>query len=243
MADLTLTPWLGIGPSDTIELRYRQAFRRGDLTIDGAISWDDLTDDTMRGYVFAEGRFDLRRDFVLDFELQGVSDRGYLTTYGFPDPDLNGKLHPRQPRQPRRVYRGRRDRLCLAARGRRQFHPAHPGPERRDDAPLRAGTARRHRHRRGRRPSPIAAFRVSTTICPPGKRRAATWRACRARSTGGATGCCRTGCCLPFETVRCMPTSTTPGRAARSAAHETRPRPFVGRRTAYRLRGSAGLVA
>jgi len=87
-ADLTLTPWLGIGPSDTIELRYRQAFRRVDLTIDGAISWDDLTDDTMRGYVFAEGRFDLRRDFVLDFELQGVSDRGYLTTYGFPDPDL-----------------------------------------------------------------------------------------------------------------------------------------------------------
>jgi LPS-assembly protein len=87
-ADLTVTPWLGIGPSDTIELRYRQAFRRGDLSIDGAISWDDMTLDNMRGYVFAEGQFELGRDFTLDFAVQGVSDRGYLTTYGFPDPDL-----------------------------------------------------------------------------------------------------------------------------------------------------------
>ncbi|MBF9059132.1 LPS assembly protein LptD [Rhodobacterales bacterium HKCCSP123] len=87
-ADLTVTPWLGVGPSDTIELRYRRAYRRGDLTIDGAISWDDMTEDDLRGYVFAEGRFDLGREFTLDFRLRGVSDRGYLTTYGFPDPDL-----------------------------------------------------------------------------------------------------------------------------------------------------------
>ena len=87
-ADLTVTPWLGIGPTDTIELRYRQAFRRGDLTVNGAISRDDMTGNALRGYVFAEGQFELGRDVTLDFALQGVSDRGYLTTYGFPDPDL-----------------------------------------------------------------------------------------------------------------------------------------------------------
>jgi LPS-assembly protein len=87
-ADLTVTPWIGVGPSDTIELRYRQAFRNGDLNVNGALSWDDLTDDRRRGYIFADGQFDIGRDFTLSFALQGVSDRGYLTTYGFPDTDL-----------------------------------------------------------------------------------------------------------------------------------------------------------
>jgi LPS-assembly protein len=86
--DLTVTPWIGVGPSDTIELRYRQAFRNGDLNVNGALSWDDLTDDRRRGYIFADGQFDIGRDFTLSFALQGVSDRGYLTTYGFPDTDL-----------------------------------------------------------------------------------------------------------------------------------------------------------
>lgn len=87
-ADLTVTPWIGIGRSQTVELRYRQAFRTGQIEVNGALSSDDLTTEDQRGYVFAEGQFDLRRDYVLDFAIEGVTDRGYLTTYGFPDTDL-----------------------------------------------------------------------------------------------------------------------------------------------------------
>lgn len=87
-ADLTIAPWLGFGESHTIELRYRQAFRTGRIEANGALTQDDLTDEDLRGYVFASGFFALPRSYTLDFALQTVSDDGYLTTYGFPDPDL-----------------------------------------------------------------------------------------------------------------------------------------------------------
>lgn len=87
-ADVTLTPWIGTRETRTMELRYRQAFRSGGIEVNGAASVDDLTDEDLRGYLFATGRFDLPRGFTLDLALQGTTDRGYLTTYGFPDPDL-----------------------------------------------------------------------------------------------------------------------------------------------------------
>ncbi|NKX44737.1 LPS-assembly protein LptD [Roseicyclus persicicus] len=87
-ADLTLVPWIGAGATDTVELRYRQAFRGGEIEVQGALSRDDMTTEDQRGYLFAAGAFDLPRGYRLDFALQGVTDRGYLTTYGFPDPDL-----------------------------------------------------------------------------------------------------------------------------------------------------------
>lgn len=86
-ADITVTPWIGLG-TQTVELRYRQAFVNGELEANGAVSWDDLTDDATRAYLFANASFDLPRDFRLDLQAQGVSDRGYLTTYSFPDPDI-----------------------------------------------------------------------------------------------------------------------------------------------------------
>ncbi|GAB5446557.1 LPS-assembly protein LptD [Gymnodinialimonas sp.] len=86
-ADITVTPWVGVG-TQTVELRYRQAFRNGELEAEGAVSWDDLTDDSTRAYLFANASFDLQREFTLDLQVQGVSDRGYLTTYGFDDPDI-----------------------------------------------------------------------------------------------------------------------------------------------------------
>lgn len=86
-ADVTITPWIGVG-AQTLEARYRQAFRNGEVEIEGAVSWDDLTDDDTRAYLFGTGQFDLARDFTLDLQVQAVSDRGYLTTYGFTDPDI-----------------------------------------------------------------------------------------------------------------------------------------------------------
>ena len=87
-ADLTATPWIGQGNTTTMELRYRQAFVNGEVMIEGAGSRDDLTPDDFRGFLFARGAFDLRRDFALRFAVEGITDRGYLTTYGFPDRDL-----------------------------------------------------------------------------------------------------------------------------------------------------------
>ncbi len=87
-ADLTVAPWLGGDNTNTVDLRYRQAFVNGEIEIEGAISEDNLTPDDQRGYIFLEGQFDLARDFTLDFGIEGVSDRGYLTTYGFPSREL-----------------------------------------------------------------------------------------------------------------------------------------------------------
>ncbi len=87
-ADLTVTPWLGLGDSQTIELRYRQAFRTGRVEANGSLTWDDLTEEDVRGHVFADGAFDIGSDIDLTFRIEAVTDDGYLTTYGFPDPDL-----------------------------------------------------------------------------------------------------------------------------------------------------------
>jgi len=87
-ADVTLTPWIGTNDTRTVELRYRQAFRTGQIQVDGAISRDDITTDDLRGYLFADGQFALARGFMLDFAIEGSTDRGYLTTYGFEDPDI-----------------------------------------------------------------------------------------------------------------------------------------------------------
>jgi LPS-assembly protein len=87
-ADLTVTPWIGLGDSQTFELRYRQAFRNGRIEALGSVTADDLTEDDIRGHLFARGAFDVGRDLDLTFRFETVTDRGYLTTYGFPDPDI-----------------------------------------------------------------------------------------------------------------------------------------------------------
>ncbi|WP_299614453.1 LPS assembly protein LptD [uncultured Tateyamaria sp.] len=80
--DLTLTPYV-TGDTRTLEFRYRQAFKRGRIIIQGAYSDDDLQPDDTRGYLFAAGEFALNRGFVLDFDLESVSDDAYLNDYGF----------------------------------------------------------------------------------------------------------------------------------------------------------------
>jgi LPS-assembly protein len=70
--DLTLTPFV-TDKTRTLELRYRQAFVNGDLTINGAISDDDLGVSSTRGYLFAEGEFELKNDFKLSFDIEYTS--------------------------------------------------------------------------------------------------------------------------------------------------------------------------
>lgn len=85
-ADLTLTPYLSVNQTKTIEARYRQAMSNGEMEWRGALSRDDLRPG-MRGYVFGAGRFELPREYIVGFQVQNTSDRAYLLDYGLTSAD------------------------------------------------------------------------------------------------------------------------------------------------------------
>jgi len=84
-SDLEFTPYLS-GNTTTLETRYRREFTFGSLTIEGAVSQDDIRDGT-RAFTFAEAEFLLPRDFVLEADLWLVSDDEYLRDYSFSNAD------------------------------------------------------------------------------------------------------------------------------------------------------------
>lgn len=83
--DLTLTPYIS-PETTTLELRYRQAFANGNLTVQGAVSDDTLLPEA-RSYLFAEGRFKLADAYQLNFDIETTSDPAYLLDYGYSDID------------------------------------------------------------------------------------------------------------------------------------------------------------
>ena len=85
--DLTLTPYVTSGGTETLEGRHRQAFVNGAIEVNGALTFDGLTPDAYRGYVFAEGTFDVAHDYTLTFDIETTSDPDYLVTYGVSDLD------------------------------------------------------------------------------------------------------------------------------------------------------------
>jgi len=84
--DLTITPYLS-PQTRTLELRYRQAFRRGNIEVNGAISDDALGAERRRAYLFANGQFALPRDFQLTFDIEMTSDDAYLLDYDYSGED------------------------------------------------------------------------------------------------------------------------------------------------------------
>ena len=80
--DLTFTPYLSPATA-TLEARYRQAFRRGRLQFDAALTSDNLLPGQLRGYLSGTGSFSLPQDFGLSFDLNLTSDPGYLLEYGY----------------------------------------------------------------------------------------------------------------------------------------------------------------
>lgn len=84
--DLTVTPYLS-PDTRTLELRYRQALRYGNLSFSGAVSRDDLRPGETRAYLFGEGVFQLPRDFRLGFGIELVSDPAYLLDYDYSEAD------------------------------------------------------------------------------------------------------------------------------------------------------------
>jgi LPS-assembly protein len=90
--DLVLSPYLS-SETRTMEFRYRQAFEKGGIQLEGAISDDTIRSDIIRGYLFAEGLFQLGQDYKLTFDLKAVSDDTYLTDYDYADYDrLNSDI-------------------------------------------------------------------------------------------------------------------------------------------------------
>jgi LPS-assembly protein len=85
--DVTLTPYVSTQGTRTMEFRYRQAFATGRIEIEGALTRDQLLPGDMRGYLFADGQFDLKKDYTLDVTVQSVTDRAYLLDYGISDID------------------------------------------------------------------------------------------------------------------------------------------------------------
>ncbi|MEL7025673.1 MAG: LPS assembly protein LptD, partial [Pseudomonadota bacterium] len=84
-ADVTVTPYLS-PVTTTLELRYRQEIRRGELQFRGAVSNDSLRDGE-RSYLFADGRVALSRGYELNFDLELVSDPAYLLEYDYSGKD------------------------------------------------------------------------------------------------------------------------------------------------------------
>ncbi|MEX0303526.1 MAG: LPS-assembly protein LptD [Leisingera sp.] len=84
--DLTLAPYIS-SSTQTLDVRYRQAFRRGRIEFNGAYTRDDLISGEDRGYIFGKGQFELPRDYRFTFDIKAVSDDAYLSDYGLPDLD------------------------------------------------------------------------------------------------------------------------------------------------------------
>ncbi|MQQ07343.1 LPS assembly protein LptD [Epibacterium sp. SM1979] len=84
--DLTVAPYVS-SKTRTLDWRYRQAFQRGTIQIDGAFTRDDLQPDQDRGYAFLTGRFDLNQGYKLAVNLRTVSDDAYFADYGLADVD------------------------------------------------------------------------------------------------------------------------------------------------------------
>ena len=84
-SDLTLTPYLSTSTT-TLEAAFRQAFLRGEILINSAITNDDLTQNP-RAYFFANGIFNIGSDVTLGFGIEFTSDDAYLLEYGYSGKD------------------------------------------------------------------------------------------------------------------------------------------------------------
>ncbi len=85
--DLLLTPYLTTGADRTLDLRYREAYRHGNLEVEGAVTQDHIKSERARGYVEATGDFDLGGGYQLALHGIAVSDKAYLLDYGISDAD------------------------------------------------------------------------------------------------------------------------------------------------------------
>ena len=78
--DITLTPILS-SKTDTLNYRYRQAYKAGNLQLEGSFSNDTLLPNKSRGYLLGNADFKLNNGYFLGMQLQSTSDPSYLFEY------------------------------------------------------------------------------------------------------------------------------------------------------------------
>ncbi len=99
-ADLTLTPYLTARQSETLGLRYRQAFATGLIEVTGSVSKDDLIPGKTRGYLRVTGAFTLPEKFQLTFDGRTVTDPAYMLDYGLGNADrLDSRIEIKRTRR------------------------------------------------------------------------------------------------------------------------------------------------
>jgi LPS-assembly protein len=99
-ADLTLTPYLTARQSQTLGLRYRQAFATGLIEATGSVTRDQLFPGETRGYLRVRGDFTLPERFLLTFDGQTVTDPAYMLDYGLGNADrLDSRVEIRRTRR------------------------------------------------------------------------------------------------------------------------------------------------
>ena len=91
-SDILITPYLS-SKTNTIEYRYRKKFRKGDLTIKGAISDDDLMVNNLRYFSQLTGHFELGYGIDLNLNVGKVGDTSYLGDYVYSEEsDFNSEI-------------------------------------------------------------------------------------------------------------------------------------------------------
>ncbi len=87
-ADFTIQPAFYSKGSVLISAQYRRKYRNGTLSVDGAFTLADvLTTKSIRSTLSAEGHFQLRREFELNFGIEVASDDDFRSDYAIGDPE------------------------------------------------------------------------------------------------------------------------------------------------------------
>lgn len=79
-SDILLTPYFS-SKTRTLEYRYRKKFRKGELTVNGAFSDDDLVNNDLRYFSQLVGNYQIGYGIDLNFNVGKVGDSSYLGDY------------------------------------------------------------------------------------------------------------------------------------------------------------------
>ena len=91
-SDLLITPYFS-SKTKTLEYRYRKKFRKGELTVNGSFSDDDLINNDLRYFSQLVGNYQMGYGIDLNFNVGKVGDSSYLGDYVYSEEsELNSEI-------------------------------------------------------------------------------------------------------------------------------------------------------
>ncbi len=84
--DMTFTPTYTTDEGPLLATEYRQRFDSGEMEFVGSVTNDN--EDTWKGHIDAEGRFDIDRTWRWGFDAEQATEKTYLSRYGFASPSV-----------------------------------------------------------------------------------------------------------------------------------------------------------